>query len=74
MKPRDAVIEENMLELEDALRELGVTCAGTHDDPYRWSVSDLAKDLAIKLKPRKGPCGMPHHAADCICDGEAGDR
>lgn len=36
--------------LTEALRGLGVTCAGTFLDPYRWSVSDLATDLAPRLQ------------------------
>ena len=33
----------------DALRCLGIQTAGTFDDPPRWSVSDLATDLAPLL-------------------------
>lgn len=35
----------------DALKRLGVECAGRFTDKLRWSVSDLATDLAEQLTP-----------------------
>ena len=43
---REAKIAQAKLEMEKILRQLGVECAGTRKDPLRWSVSDLATDLA----------------------------
>jgi hypothetical protein len=65
------ITKETLLE---ALKSLGVQRAGTFDDPSRWSVADLATDLADKLATPRGPCGWPYHAADCDCDGSSGER
>lgn len=40
-------MKEKLLE---ALKKVGVFSAGTLDDSRRWSVSDLAKDLADVLE------------------------
>ena len=37
--------------LTDAFATLRMECAGRHDDPHRWSPSDLATDLAPLLAP-----------------------
>lgn len=70
---REAILE--------ALEKMGVVRAASEDDPLRWSVSDLATDLARLLKGKIVVqakigliCGMPYHADDCQCHGEAGDR
>lgn len=35
--------------VETALKQVGVEVAGRHSDPLRWSVGDLATDLAPLL-------------------------
>lgn len=40
---------------------------------YQARIAELEAQLAA-ARPPVGPCGQPHHASDCDCDGAGGPR
>jgi len=62
------MITKQMIEL--ALRNLGVKSAANYDDPHRWSVSDLATDLADEFTKFDRMINIPKKSAQQFMDEE----